>query len=76
MTDTVAELVERSRALSPEDRSRLVELLLETLPDASDASIERAWNTETRRRVSAYERGEAILFDADEVIAEATRLTQ
>jgi len=76
MADTVAELVERGKSLTPEDRARLVELLLETLTDTSDPRIEDAWRSEIRRRVSAYERGEAILYDADEVIAEATRLTQ
>ena len=75
MADTVAELAERGRALAPEDRARLVELLLRSL-EAPDSSIEEAWRVEIRRRVAAYERGEAVLFDADEVIAEAERLTQ
>ena len=76
MADLVAELVERGKSLSPEDRARVVDLLLETLEDPSDASIAEAWRTELRSRISAYERGEAVLFDADEVIAEAARLTQ
>ena len=76
MADTIAELVERGRALSPQDRIRLVELLRETLDDPVDAGVEEAWRLEIRSRTAAYERGEAILYDADEVIAEATRLTQ
>ena len=76
MADPVAELVERGKSLSPEDRARLVDLLLETLEDPADPGVEEAWRVELRSRVSAYERGEAILYDADEVIAEATRLTQ
>lgn len=76
MADTIAELVERGRALSPQDRVRLVELLRETLDDPVDAGVEEAWCQEIRSRTAAYERGEAILYDADEVIAEATRLTQ
>lgn len=75
MADTVAELAERGRALAPEDRARLVELLLQSL-EAPDPGVEDAWRAEIRRRIDAYERGEAVLFDADEVIAEAERLTQ
>ncbi len=76
MADTVAELVERGKALSPQDRIRLVELLRETLDETVDPDVEEAWRLEIRSRTSAYERGEATLYDADEVIAEATRLTQ
>jgi len=49
----------------------LIDLLLESLDDASDPAVEEAWRLEIRRRVAAYERGEATLFDADEVMAEA-----
>ena len=74
MPDTVAELAQRGRALTAQDRERLVDLLLDSLEDAPDAQIEEAWRVEIRRRVAAYERGDAVLFDADEVMAEAKRL--
>lgn len=74
MTDTVAELAQRGRALTAQDRERLVDLLLDSLEDAPDPKVEEAWRTEIRRRVAAYERGEAVLYDADEVMAEAKRL--
>ena len=76
MADQVAELVRRGKALSPEDRTILVELLRETLDEPVDPAVEEAWRSEIRRRTEAYERGEATLYDADEVIAEANRLTQ
>jgi putative addiction module component (TIGR02574 family) len=76
MTATVAELVERGKALSPQDRTRLVELLRETLDEPVDPAVEEAWRLEIRSRTAAYARGEAILHDADEVIAEATRITR
>ena len=76
MADQVSELVERGKALTPQDRTRLVELLRETLDEPIDAQVEEAWRLEIRSRTAAYERGEATLYDADEVIAEATRLTQ
>ena len=74
MTDLVAELAERSRTLPTEDRSRLVELLLETLHESPLSEIEAAWDTEIRRRVDAYERGEVETYSADEVFAEARRI--
>ena len=74
MTDLVAELAQRSRTLPTEDRSRLVELLLETLHESPVSEIEAAWDTEIRRRVDAYERGEVETYSADEVFAEARRI--
>lgn len=74
MTDTVAELVQRGRALPPEDRERLVDLLIDSLTDSPDPEVEEAWRLEIRRRVAAYERGETVLYDAAEVMAEARRL--
>lgn len=74
MPDTVAELARQVRALPAEDRVRLVDLLLDSLEDSPDPALEEAWRQEIRRRIAAYERGEAELFDADEVMAEARRL--
>jgi putative addiction module component (TIGR02574 family) len=74
MTDTVAELARRGRALPPEDRVRLVDLLLDSFEESADPAVAQAWRQEIRRRITAYERGEAELFDADEVMAEARRL--
>ena len=76
MADQVSELVERGKALSPQDRTRLVELLRETLDEPVDPNVEESWRQEIRSRTAAYDRGEATLYDADEVIAEATRLTE
>ena len=76
MADHVSELVERGKALSTQDRTRLVERLRESLDEPVDPGVEEAWRVEIRSRTAAYERGEATLYDADEVIAEATRLTQ
>ena len=74
MPDTVAELAQRGRALDAKDRERLVDLLLDSLTESPDPAVEEAWRLEIRRRVAAYERGEAVLYDADEVMAEAKRL--
>ena len=74
MPDTVAELAQRGRALEARDRERLVDLLLDSLAESPDPDVEEAWRREIRRRVAAYEHGEAVLYDADEVMAEAKRL--
>ena len=74
MPDLVAELAERSRALAIEDRSRLVELLLETLHEPPLSEIEAAWDKEIERRVAAYERGEVETYSAEDVFAEAQRI--
>jgi len=74
MPDTVAELAQRGRALNAKDRERLVDLLLDSLTEAPDPTVEEAWCLEIGRRVAAYERGEAPLYDAEDVMAEAKRL--
>jgi hypothetical protein len=43
MADTVVDLVERGKALSPQDRTRLIELLRETLDEPIDPDIKEAW---------------------------------
>lgn len=74
MPDLVAELAERGRSLAPEDRSRLVELLLESLHEPPLSEIKAAWDKEIERRVAAYERGEVETFAAEDVFAEARRI--
>ena len=74
MADAVTELAQRGRALDARDRERLVDLLLDSLAESPDPGVEEAWRLEIRRRIAAYERGDAVLYDADEVLAEAKRL--
>ena len=74
MSDIVAELADRGRSLAPEDRSRLVELLLESLQDPPLSDIASAWDAEIVKRVAAYRRGEVETFSAEDVFAEARRI--
>ncbi|HQY10421.1 MAG TPA: addiction module protein [Burkholderiaceae bacterium] len=76
MADTVVELAQRGRSLEPRDRARLIDMLIESMDDNPDPAVEEAWRIEIRRRVAAYERGEATLFDAEEVMAEARLLAR
>jgi len=76
MSDMLKELEAQARSLSPEERARLAELLLESLLDAPIAEIERAWEREIEERAAAYERGELPTFSAESVFAEARRLAR
>ena len=74
--DTLKELEQQARALTPEERARLAEVLLESLRDAPLAEIEAAWDREIQQRVAAYDRGERQTFSAEDVFAEARRLAR
>jgi len=74
MADPLADLMERARSLEPEDRIRLVELLLDSLHDEPIADVEAAWEEEIRRRVEAFECGEVKTYAAEDVFAEARRI--
>lgn len=74
MPDRVEELAAQGRSLPPEERVRLLDLLLESLDDAATPSIEKAWAAEIERRVRAHDRGEGELFDVEDVMAEAEKL--
>lgn len=76
MSNTLKELEVQARSLSPEERAKLAELLLESLRDAPLAEIEQAWEVEIAERVAAYDRGELPTFSAESVFAEARRLAR
>jgi putative addiction module component (TIGR02574 family) len=74
MNDQLVELAERGKALAPADRSRLVDLLLESLHELPLGVVEAAWDAEVERRLAAYERGEIQAVDGEEVLARARAL--
>jgi putative addiction module component (TIGR02574 family) len=76
MNDQLVELVERGKALAPQDRSRLVDLLLESLHEAPLAEVQAAWDEEAERRFAAYDRGEIQAMDGEEVLARARALAR
>ena len=75
MSATVEELEQQARKLRAEDRARLVELLLESL-HSPISEIEAAWNQEIEDRVAAFDRGEMPDYTAEDVFAEARRLSR
>ena len=74
MPDPVLELAERGRSLAPQERERLVELLLETLVEPATPEVEEAWTREIERRVAAHARGDVETFDLEDVLSEARRI--
>ena len=76
MSITLQELEQQARSLSPEERARLADVLLESLRDAPLADIEAAWDREIEERVAAYDRGELDAFPAESVFADARRLAR
>jgi putative addiction module component (TIGR02574 family) len=76
MSDILKALEARARSLSPDDRARLAELLLQSLRVAPLTEIETAWEAEIADRIAAYDREEAPTFSAESVFAEARRLAR
>ena len=76
MPDQVIELARRGKALSLEERSRLVDLLLESLHEPAITEIEAAWEVEIERRLAEYDRGEAKSIDAEEVFSKARSIAR
>jgi len=71
MANTYTELEREARMLSPVERSRLVDVLLDSLREGELAEVESVWAVEIERRVKAYEQGEAKLIPAEDVFAKA-----
>jgi putative addiction module component (TIGR02574 family) len=76
MQDPVSDLVQRGRDLAPEDRERLVDQLLESLNEPSNAELDAAWESEIERRVADLRAGRVETIDGEEVFAKARRLAK
>ena len=76
MQTQLIELAELGKALPPEERSRLVDMLLESLHEEPLAEVEAAWDVEVERRLAAYDRGEVRAIDGGVVLAKARALAQ
>ena len=74
MSQDYAEIEKSARLLTPEERARLAEALTESLREEMSSEIEAAWEAEIKRRVEAYERGEANLIPAEDVFAKARKI--
>ncbi len=75
MSASLKQIEEQARALSAEERAKLAESLLESL-HLPVSEVEAAWAEEIERRVAAFDRGEIPSYPAEDVFAEARRLTR
>lgn len=73
MNDRVAELAAEGRTLSPDERMRLLALLIDSLREDA-CTVDAAWVAEIERRVASYERGDGELFEVDDVMRDAARI--
>jgi len=68
MSNDAKRLIERARALSPQDRIALVEDVLDSL-DHTDPDIDALWAWEAIDRVAAYRRGDLAVKDLSNIVA-------
>jgi len=72
---SLEQIEDQARALSPKERAKLAQSMLESL-HCPLANIEAAWESEIEQRVAEFDRGETPLYAADDVFAEARRLSR
>jgi putative addiction module component (TIGR02574 family) len=75
MAASLKEIEQQAQALAAEERAKLAETLLESLR-APLSEIETTWAHEIEERVAAFDRGETQAYAAEDVFAEARRLTR
>jgi putative addiction module component (TIGR02574 family) len=68
MSNEAKSLIERARALPPEDRIALVEDVLDSL-DHADPEVDRLWAREAADRMAAYRRGELAAKELSDIVA-------
>jgi len=66
MTAQARKILEQALSLQDDDRQRLAEALLDSIPAEVAEELEKAWNAEALRRTQAYERGEAEAIDGEQ----------
>lgn len=64
----------QTRQLSPDDRARLAEMLLESVQEPTISPIEAAWDVEISARIAAWKRGATVTYAAEDVLAQAREL--
>lgn len=76
MSDLVIELSQKAQTLHAEQRARLAELLLDSLHQSADRTVEDAWDEELQQRIDEVDRDVDNLVSAEEVFAEVRRAIQ
>ena len=75
MSTSLQQIEEQARALTAEERAKLAESLLESL-QSPVSDIERAWAEEIEQRIAAFDRGEIAAYPAEDVFADARRISR
>ena len=73
MSAVFDELSSKAMTLSPVERARLADLMVESLDDAPLTNIDQVWIKLAQQRADEIRAGTAKTDDADAVIAEARR---
>jgi len=75
MPTSLKQIEKQARALTAEDRAKLAESLLESL-QSPISDIEKAWAEEIEQRIASFDRGEISAYPAEDVFADARRITR
>ena len=73
MSATFDELSSMAMSLSPIERARLADLMVESLDAAPLTEVDQAWIALAQRRALEVREGTAKTYSADEVLDEARR---
>ncbi len=72
----LVDLAELGKALSPTERSSLVDMPLESFYEEALAEADAAWDVEVELRLAAYDRGEVRAIDGQVALAQASVLAR
>jgi putative addiction module component (TIGR02574 family) len=75
MATSLKEIERQATSLVAEERAQLAEILLESL-HSPISEVEAAWAREIENRVAAFDRGDMPAYAAEDVFAEARRLSR
>ena len=70
MSLQMQEVVNKALNLSAEERAKLAHELIISLDEVIDKEVEKAWDTEIRRRVKEIKSGKAKGRPAEDILAE------
>jgi putative addiction module component (TIGR02574 family) len=76
MAPSLKDVEKLAQALAAEERAQLADALLASLHTSPLSDIEALWDKEIEARVAAFDRGEAQTCAAEDVFAEARRLSR
>lgn len=76
MASSLKDVQKLAQALAAEERAQLADALLASLHTSPLSEIEALWDKEIEARVAAFDRGEAQTYAAEDVFAEARRLSR